>query len=213
MTKSRTSRHLKEAPAPPTVSVQVPLPMLLSLEMARQSFLDVCISAGLEVLARGMEEDRTALCGAPKGKHHSERQAVRWGETSSEVTLGGRRIPISRPRVRGVDGGEQSLPWFEWATERDPLNLRTLEEVAIGVSMRNYARALETLPADVSERAVITMDVPRREGTTWYGRFGDGPWVVLAMVALAVAGWRGDWAMRLAQTTAGSNQSSTSPPE
>ena len=29
--------------------------MLVSLEMARQSFLDVCISAGLEVLARGME--------------------------------------------------------------------------------------------------------------------------------------------------------------
>ena len=162
MKKSRTSRHLKEAPKPPTVSVQVPLPMLLSLEMARQSFLDVCISAGLEVLARGMEEDRTTLCGATKGKHNGERQALRWGKTSSEVTLGGRRIPISRPRVRGVEGGEQSLPWFEWATERDPLNLRTLEEVAIGVSMRNYARALESLPADVAERAVSKSAVSRR---------------------------------------------------
>ncbi len=33
MKKSRTSGHLKEAPQAPTVSVQVPLPMLLSLEM------------------------------------------------------------------------------------------------------------------------------------------------------------------------------------
>lgn len=41
MKKSRTSLHLKEAPEPPTVSVQVPLPMLMGLEMARQSFLDV----------------------------------------------------------------------------------------------------------------------------------------------------------------------------
>ena len=161
MKKSRTSGHLKEAPQAPTVSVQVPLPMLLSLEMARQSFLDVCISAGLEVLARGMEEDRTALCGA-KGAHDSGRQAVRWGKTSSEVTLGGRRIPISRPRVRGVEGGEGSLPWFEWATDRDPLNLRTLEEVAVGVSMRNYARALETLPPDVAERSVTKSSVSRR---------------------------------------------------
>ena len=64
--------------------------------------------------------------------------------------------------MRGVEGGEQSLPWFDWATERDPLNLRTLEEVAIGVSMRNYARALETLPADVSERAVSKSAVSRR---------------------------------------------------
>ncbi len=161
MKKSRTSRHLREAPKAPTVSVQVPLPMLLSLEMARQSFLDVCISAGLEVLARGMEEDRTAVCGA-KGAHDSERNAVRWGKTSSEVTLGGRRIPISRPRVRGVEEGEQTLPWFEWAADRDPLNLRTLEEVAIGVSMRNYARALETLPPDVTERAVSKSAVSRR---------------------------------------------------
>ena len=161
MKKSRTSGHLKEAPSAPTVSVQVPLPMLVSLEMARQSFLDVCISAGLEVLARGMEEDRTELCGA-KGSHDSERKAVRWGKTSSEVTLGGRRIPITRPRVRNVEGGEQSLPWFEWATARDPLNLRTQEEVAVGVSMRNYSRALETLPPDVAERSVTKSSVSRR---------------------------------------------------
>ena len=161
MKKSRTSTHLKEVPEPPTVSVQVPLPMLMSLEMARQSFLDVCISAGLEVLSRGMEEDRTALCGT-KGSHNSERQAVRWGKTSSEVTLGGRRIPISRPRVRGIEEGEESLPWFDWAAARDPLNLRTLEEVAVGVSMRNYARALESLPADVGERAVSKSAVSRR---------------------------------------------------
>ena len=85
MKKSRTSRQLKEALKAPTVSVQVPLPMLLSLEMARQSFLDVYISAGLEVLARGMEEDRTALGGA-KETHDSERQAVRWGKTPRAVT-------------------------------------------------------------------------------------------------------------------------------
>ena len=29
-----------------------------------------------------------------------------------------------------------------------------LEDVAVGVSMRNYARTLETLPADVAERSV-----------------------------------------------------------
>ena len=59
------------------VSVQIPLPMLWSLELAHQSFLDVCISAGQEVLARGMEEDRMALCGA-KGQHDEKRQVVRW---------------------------------------------------------------------------------------------------------------------------------------
>lgn len=165
MKKSRTSAGPRkgpvEAPAPPLVSVQVPLPMLVSLEALRQSFLDLCISAGQEVLTRALEEDRTALCG-PKGQHDPERRAVRWGKTSSEVTLGGRRIELSRPRVRAVDGGELSLPWFEWAADRDPLNERTLEEVAVGVSMRNYARALEPTPEGVSERAVSKSAVSRR---------------------------------------------------
>ncbi|NNE12996.1 MAG: hypothetical protein HKN41_12220, partial [Ilumatobacter sp.] len=32
---------------------------------------------------------------------------------------------------------------------------------------------------DVSERAVITMEVPRRTGTTWYQTLGDLPWIAL----------------------------------
>lgn len=161
MKKRRTSSSLKEAPKAPSVSVQVPLPTLLSLQMARESFLDMCICAGLEVLAHGMEEDRTNLCGA-KGRHDSERQAVRWGKTSSEITLGGRRISITRPRVRGLESGEKSLPWFDWATDRDPLNARTLEEIAIGVSTRGYARALDPLPTGMGERAVSKSAVSRR---------------------------------------------------
>lgn len=161
MKKSRTSTHLKEVPEPPLVSVQIPLPMLVGLQLAQQSFLDLCILAGQEVLTRGMEDDRTVLCGE-KGQHDDERQATRWGKTSSEVTLGGRRVCIPRPRVRGVQGGEKSLPWFQWAADRDPLDARTLEEVAIGVSMRSYARALEPTPAGVEQRAVSKSAVSRR---------------------------------------------------
>ena len=161
MKKSRTSTHLKEVLELPVVSVQIPLPMLVGLQAARQSFLDLCILAGQEVLTRGMEEDRTTLCGE-KSQHDAERQATRWGTTKSEVTLGGRRISIPRPRVRGVEGGERSLPWFEWAADRDPLDARTLEEMAIGVSTRNYARALEPTPAGVSERSVSKSAVSRR---------------------------------------------------
>lgn len=42
----------------------------------------------------------------------------------------------------------------------------------------------------VSERRVITMDIPLRSGTTWYTALGDLPWILLATAALATAGWR-----------------------
>lgn len=44
----------------------------------------------------------------------------------------------------------------------------------------------------VSERAVITMDVPLREGTTWYSAIGDWPWILMVVALLAVALWLGD---------------------
>jgi hypothetical protein len=61
-------------------------------------------------MAAMMSEEVTAVCG-PKGKHDANRVAVRHGSEDGSVTLGGRRVPISRPRMRAVDGsGELPLP-------------------------------------------------------------------------------------------------------
>lgn len=49
---------------------------------------------------------------------------------------------------------------------------------------------------DVSERRVITADVPRRTGTTWYTSTGDVPWITLIVALLGVAIWRGERRVR-----------------
>ena len=49
----------------------------------------------------------------------------------------------------------------------------------------------------VSERRVITMDVPLRTGTTWYMRVGNWPWGLAGVALLILATWR-------ARVTAGS---------
>ena len=40
----------------------------------------------------------------PKGKWNAERTAVRHGHENGEVTLGGRRVAVKRPRARTADG-------------------------------------------------------------------------------------------------------------
>ncbi len=45
---------------------------------------------------------------------------------------------------------------------------------------------------DVSERRVITMDVPLRSGSTWYTTLGDAPWVAIVLVLTAATLWFGD---------------------
>ena len=50
-----------------------------------------------------MEADVTAVCG-PKRRHDPERTATRHGHGAGSVSLGGRRVPVQRPRMRAVDG-------------------------------------------------------------------------------------------------------------
>ena len=68
-------------------------------EALREGLLALAVGAGLQVMAAMMEEDVTGLCG-PKGRHDPDRTAVRHGTEAGSVTLGGRRVPVRRPRVR-----------------------------------------------------------------------------------------------------------------
>ena len=81
------------------------------LQAVERSYFELSIRAGQHVLDAMMEQDRTELC-EPRGKHDPERQAGRAGTTASEVTLGGRRIRLTRPRVRSHAGHELGLPSF-----------------------------------------------------------------------------------------------------
>ncbi len=153
--------HLQLVDFPKTVAVQIPLPVLGALANAENAFFDLCIDVGQQVFSVLMEQDRESLCG-PKGKHDPERQASRTGSTASDITLGGRRIPVRRLRARSQDGTELVLPSFAFAAGRDPLDRRTMEAIACGVSTRKYRRSLENLPEDQKERSTSKSAVSRR---------------------------------------------------
>lgn len=143
------------------IGVQIPLGLLESLEDVREGFFTLCVSAGRQVLTAMMERDREALCG-PKWIPNAQRRAHRAGTIRSEVTLGGRRIPMQRLRARSTGGHELRLPSFGFASSRDPLDARTLEAIAIGVSTRKYHRSLDPLPSEECERSVGRSSVSRR---------------------------------------------------
>jgi hypothetical protein len=75
-------------------------------EHMREGLLAASTAVGLEVMAELMDAEVTDLAG-PKGKHNHDRTATRHGTEAGSVTLGGRRVPVRRPRVRTVPDGEQ----------------------------------------------------------------------------------------------------------
>jgi putative transposase len=147
--------------APRMATIQVPLPLAGALVSAKQGLFELVVTAGLQVFEAMLEQDREALCG-PKWKHQPDRTATRAGRTRGAVTLGGRRTIVRRPRVRSTAGAEVVLPSFALAAGRDPLDARTLEAIALGVSTRDYYRSLEPMPERLEEHAVSRSAVSRR---------------------------------------------------
>jgi hypothetical protein len=63
-----------------------------------------------------------AACG-PKGRHDADRTATQHGWEKGSVVLGGRRVPVTRPRARTVDGHEVPLSTYRlfawpWSSSR-----------------------------------------------------------------------------------------------
>ncbi len=158
---AKNSNHLQAVDMPKTMAVEIPLPLLEAIGNIENSFFELCIDSGQQVLKAMMEQDREDLCG-PLWKRDPDRRAGRAGTTKSEVTLGGRRIPIPRPRVRSQEGEEMVLPSFAFAASRDPLDRHTLNAVACGISSRKSARSLDPLPDTMRERSTSKSSVSRR---------------------------------------------------
>jgi len=115
----------------------------------REGLLALAVGAGLQVMQQLMEADVAAVCG-PRGRHDPDRAATRHGSGRGSVTLGGRRVPVSRPRVRAVDGsGEVPVAAYELFTGTELLGKMAMERMLAGVSTRRYPVALEPVGAQV----------------------------------------------------------------
>jgi transposase-like protein len=144
-----------------TQSIELPLPGLSALVNARQNVMDLCVTTGMAVIQEMMEADRVALCGAAS-QHDPDRTAYRGGSAPGEITLGGQRVPLRRPRARSVDDTELPLATYTWARDRDPLDETTWNLIAHGVSTRGYADLQDPLPEGKSGRSTSKSAVSRR---------------------------------------------------
>jgi transposase-like protein len=123
---------------------------------AKEGLLALSVGVGLGVLSELMEEEVDDVVG-PKSRQDPDRVAVRHGHEDGEVTLGGRRVGVQRPRVRTVDGEtEVHLATYEHFADRDPLGRVVLERMLAGVSTRRYRRTQEPVGVQVEVNARST---------------------------------------------------------
>jgi len=108
---------------------------------AKEGLLALSVGVGLGVLHELMACEMDQLVG-PKGRHDPERTAKRHGHEDGSVTLGGRRVAVSRPRVRSAGDEREEVPLatHRHFADRDPLNELVVEQMRAGVSTRTGSR-------------------------------------------------------------------------
>jgi len=122
----------------------------------REGLLAMAVGTGLQVMAAMMSADVEAVCG-PRGKHEPTRTAVRHGTEVGSVTLGGRRVPVDRPRMRAADGsGELAVASYELFSRTEVLGRMAMERMLAGLSTRRYPLGLEPVGDRVTQTARST---------------------------------------------------------
>jgi len=97
---------------------------------------------GIRVMLAYMSAEVNSLVG-PRYARNPERRAYRWASQGGYVIFAGRKVPIKRVRVRGIDGKEISLENYLLFQQDGKMQRAVLGKLLLGVSQRNYERALE----------------------------------------------------------------------
>lgn len=124
----------------------------------RQGLLAASVAIGLEVMDELIDAEVTDAAG-PKGKHDPGRSAYRHGTEAGKVTLGGRRVPVVRPRVRTVADDENGqdhevrLESYDTFAKVDLLAGHMVECLMAGLSGRRYEAALEPVGSEIEQTA------------------------------------------------------------
>jgi len=120
---------------------------------AREGLLAMSVAAGMAVMQTMFDAEITAACG-PKGKHDPQRTAVRHGAGRGSVVLGGRRVPVTRPRARTTDGTEVPVAAYQLFAAEDQLTQVVMERMLAGLATRRHVAAAEPVGAVVAQQAM-----------------------------------------------------------
>jgi putative transposase len=161
-------KHTHHAAAPDQPQLELPETVTVALaELAGtlgEGLLALAVGTGLQVMQTLMAEDVARLVGL-KGRHNPDRAAVRHGSEPGQVTLGGRRVKVRRPRVRTADGAaEVTLPTYQLFAATELLDQLALERMLAKLSCRRYPVGLEPVgtQAEAATTGISKSAVSRR---------------------------------------------------
>lgn len=145
----------EDAQALPPLPEELRVAMTEVAEAAREGLLAMSVAVGLRVLAELLEAEIAAKAG-PRHAKQPGRLARRHGSAPGSVVLGGRRVPVDRPRARTLDGHEVQLATWQAFADDDLLGQVVMERMLAGLATRRHQAAAEPVGTKVNQTALAT---------------------------------------------------------
>jgi len=114
--------------------------------------------AGLLIMKAVMDAEIESVAG-PKGRHDPDRSATRWTAQQGYVVLAGKKVKVTKPRLRDMEGHEVALRSYE--RFQSPLRRQSsiCKKLIAGLSTRKYEQAID----DFTDGYGISKSVVRRD--------------------------------------------------
>jgi hypothetical protein len=115
---------------------QMVLPMSPLLAEVAGAIEETAAQVGLLMMKALIDEEVEQIAGT-RYEHQADRRATRWGQEEGHVIFCGRKVALSRPRVRSVEGGEVSLPRYQAFSHPPRLQEAVSQRILRRVSTRD----------------------------------------------------------------------------
>ena len=120
------------------VNFQLDLPMLEIILQSKAEVEALSAQAGLKIIHHFLEEEIQQRCG-PRG----QQSAYRHGQQPGYVVFAGRKVSITKPRLRAKAGKELRLRSYEAFQQDGRMQRAVARKLTHQVSTRNYAAAID----------------------------------------------------------------------
>lgn len=124
------------------VNVELPVSMAEVIEGVSEEVERLTGQAGLLIMKAVMDAEVESLAGT-KGRHDPQRTATRWTAQQGYVVLAGKKVKVTRPRLRDMEGHEVALRSYERFQSPPRRQAGICRKLIAGLSTRKYEQAID----------------------------------------------------------------------
>jgi transposase-like protein len=142
--KQRAAQQFCKAAEASTDELQLALPLPEVLALVQRGLMNLALAAFTKLAEQMMGWEVTTLTG-PKNRADGSRQNTRWGAQTGYCVVGGQKVPLKCPRVRGVRDREVALGSYEMLQQASLMEEAVWHKIMHGLTTRRYSQVVREL--------------------------------------------------------------------